>query len=152
MTAFLDSSSLKLRVSGCKLKAEGLNDCQTRPQTVRASRWPESRESIRPENPPCPGDVDDPAGKARTAGEGIITVTPVPALACFVSLLPLDLPYNYCVIMPSTVIRDPVRKALSIGIEYRELGEKLPQFRLSGTHKDPLVLSHLLQGGSCEYW
>ena len=54
--------------------------------------------------------------------------------------------------MPSTVIRDPVRKALSIGIEYRELGEKLPQFRLSGTHKDPLVLSHLLQGGSCEYW
>jgi metacaspase-1 len=47
--------------------------------------------------------------------------------------------------MPSTVIPEGRRKALSIGIEYRELGETLPQFRLSGTHKDPFVMSRLLQ-------
>lgn len=50
--------------------------------------------------------------------------------------------------MPSTVRpRAPVMKALSIAIEYRDLAEQFPQlgYRLPSTHKDPVIMSGLLQ-------
>lgn len=57
--------------------------------------------------------------------------------------------------MPSTVrSRAPAQKALSIGIEYRELAERFPQSQLSlpAAHKDPVIMSRLLQGGPHGYW
>lgn len=48
--------------------------------------------------------------------------------------------------MPSTVrTRDPIKKAVSIGIEYREVAEQFPQWRLPAAHKDPMIMSRLLQ-------
>lgn len=41
-----------------------------------------------------------------------------------------------------------MQKALSIDVEYRELAERLPQFHLPAAHKDPQIMSGLLQGGS----
>ena len=51
--------------------------------------------------------------------------------------------------MPATVrSRAPVKKALCIGIEYRELAEQFPQLHLPAAHKDPVIMAKLLQGGS----
>ena len=53
--------------------------------------------------------------------------------------------------MPSTVrSRAPTQKALSIGIEYGDIAERFPQsqLRLPAAHKDPVIMSGLLQGGA----
>lgn len=48
--------------------------------------------------------------------------------------------------MPSTVrSRAPVKKALSIGVEYRELAEQFPEYSLPSVHRDPQIMSGLLQ-------
>ena len=50
--------------------------------------------------------------------------------------------------MPATMrSRAPIKKALCIGIEYRELAEQFPQLHLPSAHKDPVVMAGLLQGG-----
>lgn len=38
-----------------------------------------------------------------------------------------------------------MQKALSIGVEYKELAERLPQWHLPAAHKDPQIMSRLLQ-------
>ena len=44
--------------------------------------------------------------------------------------------------------RDPVKKALCIGVEYRELAETFPQIRLPyAARKDPAIMSKVLQSG-----
>ncbi|KAF9653531.1 hypothetical protein BDM02DRAFT_3182547 [Thelephora ganbajun] len=53
--------------------------------------------------------------------------------------------------MPATVrSRVPIKKALCVGIEYRELAEHFPQLHLPAVHKDPVIMAGLLQGGLCE--
>ena len=51
--------------------------------------------------------------------------------------------------MPAAVrSRAPVKKALCIGVEYRELAEMFPQMHLpSAARKDPAIMSEVLQGG-----
>ena len=52
--------------------------------------------------------------------------------------------------MPATVMpRVPMKKALCIGIEYRELAANFPQLHLPAAHLDPKIMAGLLQGGSC---
>ena len=55
--------------------------------------------------------------------------------------------------MPATVKpRAPMKKALCIGIEYKELSEHFPkaQLHLPAAHRDPIVMAGLLQGESHE--
>ena len=41
-----------------------------------------------------------------------------------------------------------MRKAVCIGIEYRELAETCPQLHLPAAHMDPTIMAGLLQGES----
>ena len=41
-----------------------------------------------------------------------------------------------------------MKKALCIGIEYRELSERFPDLHLPAAHLDPTIMSGLLQGES----
>lgn len=41
-----------------------------------------------------------------------------------------------------------MRKAVCIGIEYRELAESFPLLHLPAAHMDPTIMAELLQGGS----
>ena len=52
--------------------------------------------------------------------------------------------------MPAAVrSRDPAKKALCIGVEYRELAETFSKLHMpSAARKDPLIMSKVLQGGS----
>jgi hypothetical protein len=53
--------------------------------------------------------------------------------------------------MPAIVrSRPPTKKALCIGIEYKELSEHFPQLHLPAAHKDPMIMAGLLQGESRE--
>lgn len=74
-------------------------------------------------------------------------ITEARCAACF------SFPYHHLAFettatMPSTS-RTPVRKALSIGIEYKGLSEKFPQFGLNlpAAHGDAAMMSEILQGG-----
>jgi hypothetical protein len=52
--------------------------------------------------------------------------------------------------MPATVRSEaPIRRALCIGVEYRELAKKFSQLHLpSAAVKDPEIMSEVLQGMS----
>ena len=43
-----------------------------------------------------------------------------------------------------------MKKALCIGLEYRELSERFPHLHLPAAHRDPPIMAGLLQGESCE--
>ena len=51
--------------------------------------------------------------------------------------------------MPATVKpRPPMKKALCIGVEYRQLSEQFPHLHLPAAHLDPTIMAGLLQGES----
>ena len=90
-----------------------------------------------------------PANK-RARGRGLINRRfPLQPLLCS-SFPHLDLLSKACT-MPA-ILRSsaPIKKALCIGVEYRELADEFPDLglRLPAAHKDPVMMSRLLQGGS----
>ena len=52
--------------------------------------------------------------------------------------------------MPTTMSSGaPTKKALCIGVEYREVAEEFPHLHLpSAARKDPMIMSRVLQGVS----
>jgi hypothetical protein len=91
-----------------------------------------------------PSCRNGPGEKARAAGDGITNAHRRSRL--FSSSLTS---FTVTATMPSTVrSRAPMQKALSIGVEYKELAERLPQWHLPAAHKDPQIMSRLLQGMS----
>ena len=90
--------------------------------------------------------INHDCGERARAGERDIIERPFHALPFS---LHLDLLYDDCT-MPTTVrSRAPNKKALCIGVEYRELAEKFSHLHLpSAARKDPEIMSGVLQGVS----
>ena len=94
----------------------------------------------------------DPGQMAPAAGGGAIYNAA--SVLCFSSSP--NSRFTTTTTMPSTLRsqRAPMLKALSIGIKYEELADRFPQSQLClpAAHKDPVIMSGLLQGGSSGDW
>ena len=89
-----------------------------------------------------------PANK-RASGRGFINASSRSEM-CFALPPPLDLLCKDCTMPAAVRYRAPTKKALCIGIKYRELAAKFPDLELClpAAHKDSAMMSELLQRGS----
>lgn len=90
---------------------------------------------------------NDSGNRARAAG---CTITNARFRSRVLCPPPLPQPHSVTIAtMPATLrSRSPMRKAVCIGIEYRELAETFPTLHLPAAHMDPTIMAELLQGES----